>query len=424
MLLLSAADAIRKFVKSGDRIFIHGGASTPEALISALVQQASRLRGVEITHIHTEGGAPYAAEEFEESFHINAFFIAANTRDAVNEGRADYIPMFLSEIPNAFRRKVLPLDVAFVHVSPPDKHGFCSLGPSVDIALAAVESARYVVAQVNPQVPRVLGDGVVPFKRFDAVIEVDTPLLEAAPEPITALEETIGAYIAELVEDGATLQMGIGAIPNAVLSALKNHKRLGVHSEMFTDGLIDLVESGVVTGEEKKWEPFKIIAGFVLGTQRLYDFINDNPSVELHDIGQVNDTTIIRKNPRVTAINSAIEVDLTGQVCADSIGKRHISGVGGQMDFIRGASLSPGGKPIIALPSITRKGESRITSFLKTGAGVVTTRANVHYVVTEYGVANLYGQNLRQRARALINIAHPDHRPNLEEEAFLRFKTF
>lgn len=419
----TAEDAIHHYVKSGDRIFIHGGAATPSILINALVQQADRLRNVEIVHLHTEGDAPYTAEAYQQSFRLNAFFIGTNTRDAIAAGRADYIPLFLSEIPQVLRRKILPLDVAFLHVSPPDRHGYCSLGTSVDVALAAAESARYLIAQVNPLMPRVHGDGVLHYKRFYALVEVNHPLPEHIPDEIGTIEKTIGNYVAELVEDGATLQMGIGGIPNAVLAALKNHKRLGIHTEMFSDGIIDLVECGAITGEEKVWEPYKIIAGFTIGTKRLFDFIHDNPLVELHDIGQVNDTDIIRKNPRVTAINSAIEVDFTGQVCADSIGTKHVSGVGGQMDFIRGASLSKEGKPIIALPSTTRKGDARIVANLRQGAGVVTTRANVHYIVTEYGVANLYGKNLKQRAHALIDIAHPNHREELAKAAFERFKT-
>lgn len=416
----SAAQAVN-VIKSGDRVFIHGVAAAPQVLIQAMTDRAADLRNVEIVHLHTEGIAPYAEPELADSFRVNAFFVGSNVRSAVREGRGDYIPVFLSEIPALFRKNILPLDVAMIHVSPPDKHGFCSLGISVDIAKAAVETAKYVIAQVNPHMPRTLGDGLVNVKDIDAFVDVNEPLLEAKPPILTDVDKKIGSNIAELIEDGATLQMGIGSIPNAVLSALTGHRDLGVHTEMFSDGLIGLVEAGVVNGVRKLKHPGKIVAGFAMGTQRLYDFIDDNPQVLMLDIAYVNDTSVIRRNPKVTAINSAIEVDLTGQVCADSIGTLLYSGVGGQMDFIRGASLSEGGKPIIALPSTTARGESKIVPFLHEGAGVVTTRAHVHYIVTEYGVANLYGKNLHQRATDLINIAHPDHRDALERAVFERF---
>ena len=404
-------------IKSGDRVFIHGVAAAPQALIKAMIERAPDLRNVEIVHLHTEGEAPYSRPEYSESFRVNAFFVGSNVRPAVNAGRADYIPVFLSEIPALFRRGVLPLDVALIHVSPPDRHGFCTLGVSVDIARAAVECARTVIAQVNPKMPRTLGDALVHVDAIDVMVEVDDELPMVTPPPLSEKDRAIGSHIAELIDDGATLQMGIGSIPNAVLCSLGNHKDLGIHTEMFSDGLIDLVESGVVNGSKKAKHPGKIVAGFVMGTQRLYDFVNDNPQVLMLDIAYVNDTAVIRRNPKATAINSAIEVDLTGQVCADSIGTRLYSGVGGQMDFIRGASLSEGGKPIIALHSVTARGESKIVPFLKQGAGVVSTRAHVHYIVTEYGVANLYGKNLRQRAAELVKIAHPDHREALEREA-------
>ena len=417
---VSAAEAVSK-VRSGDRVFIHGVAAAPHVLIDALVARAVELRDVEIVHLHTEGAAPYAAPEFAESFRVNAFFVGSNVREAVNRGDGDYIPVFLSEIPALFRKDVLPLDVALVHVSPPDSHGFCSLGVSVDIARAAVDCAKTVIAQVNPRMPRTIGDALLHVKDIDATVDVDVQLPQVYPPQLSDTDRAIGRHIAELIENGATLQMGIGSIPNAVLASLDGHKDLGVHTEMFSDGLIDLVDKGIVTGRKKVKHPGKIVAGFVMGTQRLYDFVHDNPQVLMLDIAYVNDSAVIRRNPKVTAINSAIEVDLTGQVCADSIGTRLYSGVGGQMDFIRGASLSEGGKPIIALPSQTAKGESKIVSFLKPGAGVVTTRAHVHYIVTEYGVANLYGRNLKQRARALVDIAHPEHREHLEREAFKRF---
>lgn len=417
---LPASEAI-KAVKSGDRVFIHSVAAAPQALISALVDRAPELRNVELVHLHTEGNASYSAPEFSESFRVNAFFVGSNVRQAVNAGRADYIPVFLSEIPALFRREVLPLDVALVNVSPPDRHGFCSLGVSVDISRAAVECAKFVIAQINPKMPRTLGDALLHVDKLDAIVEVDEPLHEVSMPALSDVDRAIGGYIAQMIDDGATLQMGIGSIPNAVLASLQNHKNLGIHTEMFSDGVIPLVEKGIVNGTKKAKHPGKIVAGFVMGTKKLYEFVDDNPEVLMLDIAYVNDTAVIRRNPKVTAINSAIEVDLTGQVCADSIGPRQFSGVGGQMDFIRGASLSEGGKPIIALPSVTSRGESKIVAELKPGAGVVTTRAHVHFIVTEYGVAYLYGKNLRQRAYELIKIAHPDHREALSKAASERF---
>lgn len=411
-----------QIINSGDRVFVHGGAATPKALVKAMAARAPELRGVEVVHIHTEGEAAYARPEMVESFTTNAFFVGANVREAVAEGVADYIPVFLSEVPSLFRKGILPLNVALVHVSPPDKHGFCSLGVSVDVARAAVQMAEHVVAQINPNMPRTHGDGLIHVSNIDFAVEVNDPIHEVPPAQISDVEAAIGRNVASLVEDGACLQMGIGAIPNAVLRALVDHKNLGVHTEMFSDGIIDLVERGVVNGANKRVHPGKLVSSFIMGSRRLYDFVDDNPLVAVLDVAYVNDTAVIRRNPKVTAINSAIEIDLTGQVGADSMGTRQYSGVGGQMDFIRGASLSEGGKPIIALPSSTSKGISRISPHLRLGAGVVTTRAHVHYVVTEYGVANLYGKNLRQRARALIDIAHPDHRAELDEKAHERFK--
>ena len=417
------ADEVVSVISSGQTVFIHSVAAAPQRLIAAMAARANELRGVEIVHLHTEGDAPYAAPGMEASFHVNALFVGPNMRKAVEEGRADYIPVFLSEAPLLFRRGIMPLDVAMIQVSPPDKHGYCSLGVSVDIARAAVECAKVVIAQINPQMPHTHGDGFIHISKIYAAVEVDEALPTIEIPPHTDVETTIGQHCASLIEDGATLQMGIGAIPDAVLSALKHHKGLGIHTEMFADGVIDLVESGVITGEHKATHPGKIVTGFVMGTKRVYDFVDDNPFTVFLDSAYVNDTHVIRRNPKVTAVNSAIEVDVTGQVCADSIGTRQFSGVGGQMDFIRGASLSEGGKPIIALPSTTSKGESRIVPYLKQGAGVLTTRAHVHYVVTENGIANLYGKNMRQRAKALIEIAHPNHRAALEEEAFKRFRT-
>ena len=416
-----SADEALKPIKSGDRVYVHSVAAAPRQLIAALTARADELRGVELVHLHTEGEAPYARPEYAESFRTNAFFVGSNVREAVNGRRADYVPVFLSEIPALFRKNVLPLDAALVNVSPPDKHGFCSLGVSVDIARAAVDCAKYVAAQINPQMPRTLGDALIHIDKINAAVEVDDALPEVGIPELSETDRSIGRHIAELIEDGATLQMGIGSIPNAVLAAITNHKDLGVHTEMFSDGLIPLVEKGIVNGSRKVKHPGKIVAGFVMGTRKLYDFVDDNPQVLMLDIEYVNDTAVIRRNPKVTAINSAIEIDLTGQICADSIGTRQYSGVGGQMDFIRGASLSEGGKPIIALPSVTNRGETKIVPFLKQGAGVVTTRAHVHYIVTEFGVAYLYGKNLRQRAAELIKIAHPDHQESLEREAFQRF---
>lgn len=409
-------------IKSFDRVFIHGGVATPQALVRSMTERASELRNVEIVHLHTEGDAPYTAPQHNNSFHTNALFVGSNLRAAVANGQADYIPVFLSEVPGLFRKKILPLDIALVQVSSPDRHGYCSLGVSVDVASAAVHTAVTVIAQVNPNMPRTHGDGLIHISQIRYAVESNDPIPEMHQHPLTETELTIGKHCAELIDDGATLQTGIGAIPDAVLAALTNHKNLGVHTEMFSDGIISLIERGVINGSRKRVHPGKIISGFVMGTRQLYDFIDDNPLVSLLDIEYVNDTAVIRRNPKVMAINSAIEVDITGQICADSIGTRLYSGVGGQMDFIRGASLSDGGKPIIALPSTTNRGESRIVPFLKQGAGVVTTRAHVHYVVTEYGVAYLYGKNLRQRARALINIAHPNHREELEKSAYERFK--
>ncbi|MFN8440515.1 MAG: acetyl-CoA hydrolase/transferase C-terminal domain-containing protein [Caldilineaceae bacterium] len=421
MRITSLEDAV-SIIRSHNRVFVHGGAATPNRLINAMTARADELRNVDVVHLHTEGEAPYTKEEYVKSFRTNALFIGANLRTAVNNGYADYVPVFLSEVPNLFRRNVLKLDVALIHVSPPDRHGYCSLGVSVDVAHAAVQTATHVIAQINPNMPRTHGDGLIHTSNIEVAVEVDEPIHETSNGEISRVDAQIGRNVASLVEDGACLQMGIGGIPNAVLSALINHRNLGVHTEMFSDGVVELVERGVITGTNKRTHPGKLVSSFIMGSRRLYDFVDDNPLVAVLDVAYVNDTAVIRRNPKVTAINSAIEIDLTGQVCADSLGTRLFSGVGGQMDFIRGASLSEGGKPILALPSVTSKGISRITPTLNLGAGVVTTRAHVHYVVTEWGVADLYAKNLRQRARALIAIAHPDHREALERAAFERFK--
>ena len=408
-------------IKSGDRVFIHRIAAAPQRLISAMAARASELRVVEVVAIHTEGPAPYAARELSKSFRLNALFVGDNVRDAVNEGRADYMPVFLSEIPQLFRAGVLPLDVVLIQVSPPDRHGCCSLGVSVDVTRAAVQVAKTVIAQINHHMPRTHGDGIIHVDDVDFFVEADEPLPELKPRGVTEQVRAIGRHCAELVDDGACVQVGIGGIPQATLASLGDHQRLGIHTEMLSDGVVDLVERGVVTGEMKRIHPGKVVASFALGTRRLYDFLDDNPSVAMLDVAYTNDTAVIRRNPKVTAINGAIEVDLTGQAVSDSIGDRIHSGVGGQMDFIRGAALSEGGKPIIALKSTTSAGESRIVSYLKPGAGVVTTRAHVHFVVTEHGIADLWGKNLRQRAAALIGIAHPSHRDALAAEARRRF---
>lgn len=409
MKLTSASEAV-KAIESHKRVFVQGAAMTPQVLVKALCENSEGLKNVELLHLHTEGEAPYAQAEYRDRFKVNALFTGANVRQAVNGDNGDYIPVFLSEIHLLFRKDSLPIDVAFIQVSPPDKHGYCSLGTSVDVTLAAIESAKTIIAQINPQVPRSHGDGIVHIDKIDLGVETDTPIYSSAlPQP-TEVERKIGEHVAGLVEDGATLQMGIGAIPNVVLSNLTNHKGLGIHTEMFSDGILPLIEKGVITGEHKKVKPGKIVSCFAMGSPELYRFIDDNPIVHLKEAAYTNDTAIIRRNPKVTAINSAIEIDLTGQVCADTIGQYQYSGVGGQMDFIRGASLSKGGKAIFALPSTTRKGESKIVPTLKPGAGVTTTRAHVHYVVTEYGWVNLFGKNLKQRAEALRSISHPDFR--------------
>jgi acyl-CoA hydrolase len=400
-------------VTSGQRVFVHGGAATPLRLLDGLVERAAELVDVELIHLHTVGAARYADAAYAKSFKVTSLFVGENLRSRTGTGRVDYLPCFLSEIPALFRLRRRALDVALIQVSPPDAHGCCSLGTSVDVTRAAVECAPIVIAEINRQMPRVHGDGFVHVDDIDSFIEVDAPLPEASSDAPDEVEVAIGKNVASLVEDGATLQMGIGAVPNAVLAALANHKHLGIHTEMFSDGALPLIERGVVDNSLKAVHPGKTVSGFVLGSRALYDFIDDNPTVALLDIAYVNNPDVIARNPRVTAINSAVEVDLTGQICADSIGPRVISGVGGQMDFMRGAAMSKGGRPILALPSRTKRGASRIVPALKTGAGVVTTRAHVHWVVTEYGSADLAGMTLSERRRALIALAHPDDREGL-----------
>jgi acyl-CoA hydrolase len=411
-----------KSVKSNSRIFVQGSAATPTLLLKELFKRKNELSNVEIVSITTMGDIEFKKEELGNSFFVNSLFVSKNVRDIVNTEQGDYVPVFLSEIHLLFKNNILPIDVALIHVSPPDKHGFCSLGTSVDIVRSAIKNAKLVIAQVNKQMPRTLGDGLIHKSSIHIMVEVNEPLPEISyANKIDAASLKIGKNCAELIEDGSTLQMGIGAIPDAVLSCLGTHKDLGIHTEMFSDGIIPLVENGVITNKYKTKHRGKIVTSFAIGTKKLYNFIDDNPLVSFLDIDYVNDTNVIRANPKVCAINSAIEIDVTGQVCSDSIGTYQYSGVGGQMDFIRGAALSVGGKPIIALKSTTKEGYSKIVPFLKEGAGVVTTRAHVHYVVTEYGVAYLFGKNLRQRAMSLLQIAHPNFRDNLEMEIIKRF---
>lgn len=421
----STAEDALSVVQSGQRLFVHGSACTPLYLMRKLAEQAPRLRDVELVFITVLGDIEVQKPQYQDSFHINCMFVSAPIREAVNSGRADFIPVFLSDIPDLFNKKILPIDVALVQVSPPDSHGYCSLGISVDIARSAVNMAKKVIAQVNPNIPRTHGDGQIHVSRFTHMVYHEEALPEVDYGEKTGEDELkIGQYIAGMIEDGSTLQMGIGTIPDAVLKALYNHKNLGVHTEMCSDGIIDLFDKDVINNTMKRIHPNKTVTGFAVGTRRLYDYVDDNPAFVFLDIDYVNDPHVIRRNPKVVAINSAIEVDITGQVCADSIGTRQYSGIGGQMDFMRGAALSEGGKPIIALTSRTNKGVSRIVPFLKEGAGVVTTRGHIHYVVTEYGIAYLFGKNLRQRAKSLIEIAHPDDREMLDKACFERFHQF
>ena len=418
MRMVEAAEAIFATVQDGTQIFVHGGAATPSLLLEALAARGPSLREVGILHLHTEGAAPHLAPELAGHLRHRALFIGANARQAVNEGRADYIPVFLSDIPRFIRSGRLPVQVAFINVSPPDAHGFCTLGVSVDATLAAVHAADVVVAQINAAMPRVFGDGILHADEIDYGVACDIPPGAVAPHVASEVELRIGQRIAELVPDGATLQMGIGGLPGAVCAALGDKRNLGIHTEMFSDGVVDLVERGVVTGRDKELNRGKIVASFVMGSPRVYRFLDDNPQVELRTADYTNDPDIIRRFRKMVAINSAIEIDLTGQVCSDSIGERLYSGVGGQVDFIRGAALAEHGRPIIALPSTAHQGKtSRIVAELQPGAGVVTTRAHVHTVVTEHGVAELEGRGIAERARALIAIAAPELREGLTAAA-------
>jgi acyl-CoA hydrolase len=419
----TAAEAL-KVIQSGHRVYVQGSAQTPHFLLKELAMQKDRLSQVEVVFITVQGDIEIDKPEYAGIFNINCLFVSESVRKAVNEGRADFIPAFLSDIPDLFRT-VLPIDVALIQVSPPDEHGYCSMGVSVDIARGAVNTAKHIIAQVNPQVPRTHGDGMIHVQRFTHLVWQETPLPEVDYGAKTGpAEKRIGEIVATMIDDGSTIQMGIGTIPDAVLKCLNNHKDLGVHTEMFSDGLVPLILNDVVNNKRKRIHPNKTVTAFAIGTKMLYEFIHDNPSTVFLDIDYVNDPHVIRRNPKVVAINSAIEVDITGQVCADSIGTIQFSGIGGQMDFMRGAALSEGGKPIIAITSRTAKGMPRIVPFLKQGAGVVTTRGHVHYVVTEYGIAVMLGRNLRQRAHALINIAHPDDREMLTQMCWERFKIF
>jgi 4-hydroxybutyrate CoA-transferase len=432
-------DEAARVVESGNRVFVQGACSTPTPLIEALVTRGASLRNVELTHLHTYGPTPYTDERWIGHFTLRALFVGENVREAANHGRASYTPVFLSDIPALFAPGgELPIDVAFIQVSPPDAHGYCSLGPSVDVTRAAVDHARHIVALVNPHVPRTHGESFLPVGRIDYAINWEGPLYTVERKALSATQRRIGEHVAQLVEDGATLQLGIGAIPDAVLQALGDRRDLGIHSEMFSDGVLDLVERGVITGASKRVDTGKIVASFVVGSQRLLDFVDDNPMVELRPSDYTNNTQIIRRFPHMVAINSAMQVDLTGQVCAESIGTRLYSGVGGQMDFMRGAALAPKGRPVIALPATCLISGSapprcdpassldlapvdglvsRIAPLLSPGAAVTTSRAHVHYVVTEYGIAALHGRDLAERARALIAVAAPQFRESLERAA-------
>lgn len=418
----TAEDAV-KVIKSGDRIFLTGNVSVPQTLLAALVKHAPNVQNVEICQALTVGSADYVAPEMEGHLRVNSMFISANIRKAVQEGRADFTPVLLSEFPLLFKRGVLPVDVAIIHVSTPDEHGFCSLGVEVGLTKSAAESAKIIIAEVNDQMPRTLGDSFIHVSRLTHIVPVNYPIPEhrMTVEGNSEIVQKIAGHVASLIPDGATMQLGIGSIPDAVLKFLMDKKDLGIHTELFSDGVIDLVNAGVLTNARKSLHPGKIVAGFILGTRQLYGWANDNPMVEMHPTEYVNDPFVIAQNDRMVAVNSAIEVDLTGQVCADSIGPKLFSGVGGQLDFIYGASRSKGGVPIIALPSVANLKDgtqlSKITAMLKPGAGVVTSRNHVRFVVTEHGIADLYGKTIRQRAQALIKVAHPQFQDELQKQA-------
>lgn len=411
----SADDAISQ-ISPKQRIFVHGAVATPIELLHSLAARKNALKECELIHIHLEGELPYNTPGFTDSFQVANLFIGSNVRPLMNYQTIDYIPCFLSEMPRLFREKKRPIDVALIHVSPPDENGNCSLGTSVDIARAAVDTSSMVIAQINPHMPAVYGGSFVHVDTIDYAIETNTPLIEKKTPPTTSIEQAIGKHIASVIDDGATLQTGIGKIPNAAMEALKDHKHLGIHTEVWTDNLLPLIEKGVIDNSRKKLHKGKIVSSFLMGSKKLYEFIDKNPQVEQYDIAYTNSPQVIGINPNVVAINSAIEIDLTGQVCADSIGPRMISGVGGQVDYMRGAALSKNGKSIIAITSRTNQNKAKIVSSLTKGAGVVTTRADIHYVATEYGIVDLSGKTLSERARALISIAHPEDREQLERE--------
>ena len=418
---VSAEEAV-SLIKSGDRIFSHGSACTPNFLINELAKQSSRLTNVEFVSITQQGNVEIAKPQYKDHFFVNSLFVSTPVRDAVNSDHGDFVPVFLSEIPLLFKNGHLPIDVAMITVSPPDQHGYCTLGTSVDIARTAVDTAKTIIAQVNPKMPRTHGDGMIHVSKIHQMVWHEEDLLTVDYGAKVGEEELlIGKNVAELIDDRSTLQMGIGTIPDAVLKCLNNHKDLGIHTEMISDGIVDLVAKDIVNNKYKGTHLNRTITSFAFGTKKLYDYIDDNPSFAFMDVEHVNYPINIMKNKKMVAINSAIEIDLTGQVCADSIGTYQFSGIGGQMDFMRGAALSEGGKPIIAISSRTKKGVPRIVPFLKPGAGVVTTRGHIHYVVTEFGIAYLYGKNLKQRAKALIEISHPDDREMLEKATFERF---
>lgn len=420
--LVSAEEAV-KVIKSGDHVHISSVSSVPQCLIKALCDRgrAGELKNVYIHHLHTEGEAPYVNPEFEGVFQHNAFFVGANVRESVQKGLADYIPVFLGETSRLYRQGYVKCDVAMIQVSPPDKFGYVSLGSSVDATLAAIEKAQYTIAVVNKHVPRTFGDALIHISNIDIFVEDNCPLITAEfPQP-TEVEKTIGRYCAELIDDGACLQMGIGSIPNAILTCLSNHRDIGIHTEMFSDGILDLVKKGVINGNNKRLDRHKIVSTFVMGSQKIYDFIDGNPQVLLKDVEYTNDPFIIAQQPKMTSINSAIQVDLSGQVCADSLGPRIYSGVGGQIDFVYGASRSQGGKAIIAMPTVTKKGINKITPYLTTGSSAVTTRNHIHWFVTEYGAVDLYGKSLQERAKLIISIANPIFQEELEKAAYERF---
>jgi 4-hydroxybutyrate CoA-transferase len=413
MKITNLREALSK-INSEQTVFVHGGAATPEYLLEGLIEEAPRLRRVELLHLHTEGNASYARPEYRDSFRVTNLFVGKNVRPQIDYDRIDYLPCFLSEMPELIRSGAKKVDVALIQVSPPDKHGFVSLGVSVDVAKAAVEKAQLVIAQINRCMPRIHGDGLISIDKIDYAVEQDQPLYSPKPRTLNETEMLIGKNVAALIEDGSTMQFGIGAIPDAVCKQLRGHKHLGLHTEMWSDGAFELIKLGVIDNSQKKFHRGKSTSTFMIGSKEMYQYVDDNMAVLNLEASYINFPINIMRNPKVTAVNSAVEIDLTGQVCADSVGSKIISGVGGQMDFMRAAALSPGGKPIIAFSSLSKGGQSRIQPVLRSGAGVVTTRAHMHYVATEYGVVNLYGKTLGERAKALTSIAHPDHREWLE----------